>query len=158
MTTTDPRELVLTRLIDVPREKLWRCWTEPELMKKWFAPLPYTTPVVELDLRPGGAAVFHWSDYGPVNGRVEEVVPPRFFSFRWVVPRAPGAEVAEDNSTLVEFSLSANGDSTRLTVVESGFRDLVESDDEKQRYHDSHRRGWEKELGELSEYVAQGRG
>jgi uncharacterized protein YndB with AHSA1/START domain len=35
-------ELVLTRLIDAPREKLFRCWTEPALMKTWFAPLPWT--------------------------------------------------------------------------------------------------------------------
>ena len=35
-------ELVLTRLIDAPREKLYRAWTEPELMKQWFAPLPWT--------------------------------------------------------------------------------------------------------------------
>jgi uncharacterized protein YndB with AHSA1/START domain len=48
------RDLVLTRDIDVPREKLYRCWTEPELLKQWFAPLPYTTPVAEVDLRPGG--------------------------------------------------------------------------------------------------------
>jgi len=50
------RELVLSRLIDAPREKLYRAWTEPALLKQWFAPLPYTTPVVELDMRPGGAS------------------------------------------------------------------------------------------------------
>jgi len=49
------RELVLTRLLDAPREKLFRCWTEPELLKQWFAPLPYTTPHAELDARTGGA-------------------------------------------------------------------------------------------------------
>ncbi|MPZ09324.1 MAG: polyketide cyclase [Kiloniellaceae bacterium] len=48
-------ELVLTRLIDAPREKLFRCWTEPELLKQWFAPLPYTVPHAELDVRTGGA-------------------------------------------------------------------------------------------------------
>jgi uncharacterized protein YndB with AHSA1/START domain len=51
------RELVLTRIIDAPREKVFRAWTEPELLKQWFAPQPYTTPVVELDLRPGGASL-----------------------------------------------------------------------------------------------------
>jgi uncharacterized protein YndB with AHSA1/START domain len=51
----EDRELVLTRLIDVPAENLFRAWTEPELLKKWFAPLPYTTPVAELDVRTGGA-------------------------------------------------------------------------------------------------------
>ncbi|ARO53093.1 polyketide cyclase [Methylorubrum zatmanii] len=51
----DPRDLVLTRLIPAHRRALWRAWTEPELVKRWFAPKPYTTPVVELDLRPGGS-------------------------------------------------------------------------------------------------------
>ena len=49
------RELVLTRVIDVTRDKVYRAWTEPELMKQWFAPKPYTTPVVEVDVRPGGS-------------------------------------------------------------------------------------------------------
>ena len=49
------RELVLTRLIDAPREAVYRAWTEPELLKQWFAPKPLTTPVAELDVRPGGA-------------------------------------------------------------------------------------------------------
>jgi uncharacterized protein YndB with AHSA1/START domain len=61
MTTTNEssatvdHELVLTRLIDAPRDKLYRAWTDAELLKQWFAPLPYTTPVAELDVRPGGA-------------------------------------------------------------------------------------------------------
>ena len=60
MTETAPasvsdRELVLTRLIDAPREKLFRAWTEADLLKQWFAPLPYTTPFAELDPRAGGA-------------------------------------------------------------------------------------------------------
>jgi uncharacterized protein YndB with AHSA1/START domain len=52
------RELVLTRLINAPREKVYRAWTDPELLKQWFAPKPYTTPVVEIDLRPGGSVYF----------------------------------------------------------------------------------------------------
>ena len=51
------RELVLTRLIDAPREKLYRAWTEPALLTQWFAPLPYTTPKAELDVRPGGSSL-----------------------------------------------------------------------------------------------------
>lgn len=49
------RELVLTRTLDAPREKLYRCWTEPELMKQFFTPRPWTTTTVEVDLRPGGS-------------------------------------------------------------------------------------------------------
>ena len=53
--TDAANELVLTRLIDAPREKLFRCWTEPSLLKQWFAPVPFTTPIAEVDLRVGGA-------------------------------------------------------------------------------------------------------
>ena len=55
MTGTHEHELVLTRLIDAPRALLYRAWTDPEMLKQWFAPLPYTTPHAELDVRPGGA-------------------------------------------------------------------------------------------------------
>jgi uncharacterized protein YndB with AHSA1/START domain len=53
--TTSDRELVLTRIINAPREKVFKAWTDPELLKQWFAPLPYTTPKAELDVRPGGS-------------------------------------------------------------------------------------------------------
>jgi uncharacterized protein YndB with AHSA1/START domain len=58
MTKTDAandRELVLTRLFDVSRDKLFRCWTDPALMKQWFAPLPWTIVKAETDPRPGGS-------------------------------------------------------------------------------------------------------
>lgn len=73
------RELVLTRIIDVPAEKLFRAWTTPELMKQWFAPKPFTTPVVENDLRPGGSCLVvmrdpDGNDY-PNPGVYLEIVP-----------------------------------------------------------------------------------
>jgi uncharacterized protein YndB with AHSA1/START domain len=55
MSDSTNRELVLARIIDAPPEKVYKAWTDPELLKQWFAPLPYTTPVAELDVRPGGA-------------------------------------------------------------------------------------------------------
>lgn len=55
--TTNDRELVLDRLIDAPRAKLWRCWTEPELLKQWFTPPPFTVPHAEMDVRAGGRSV-----------------------------------------------------------------------------------------------------
>jgi uncharacterized protein YndB with AHSA1/START domain len=53
---SDDRELVLSRLIDVPREKLWRCWTEPKLIVQWFTPPPWKTVHAEMDVRPGGSS------------------------------------------------------------------------------------------------------
>lgn len=73
---TDPApapkyELVLDRLLDAPREKLYRCWTEPELMKPWFCPQPWSVSHVEVDVRAGGSNLI------VMNGPNGEVVPNR---------------------------------------------------------------------------------
>jgi uncharacterized protein YndB with AHSA1/START domain len=55
-TSTPPnRELVLNRIINAPREMVFKAWTDPELLKQWFAPRPWTTSQAQLDVRPGGA-------------------------------------------------------------------------------------------------------
>ena len=61
ISSTD-RDLVLTRIINAPPEKVFRAWTESELLKQWFAPLPYTTPVAETDVRPGGSSLIVMRD------------------------------------------------------------------------------------------------
>lgn len=55
--TIAERELVLKRVLNAPREKVYRGWTEPELMKKWFCPPPWSVCRAELDLRPGGRSL-----------------------------------------------------------------------------------------------------
>lgn len=47
-------DLSFTRVVDVPKALVWRAWTEPELLKPWFCPLPWKTIDCEIDLRPGG--------------------------------------------------------------------------------------------------------
>ncbi|WP_159586275.1 SRPBCC family protein [Chelativorans xinjiangense] len=61
-TPANDRELVLTRVFDAPREKVFRAWTDPEIMKQWFVPRPWTIASVELDVRPGGASRFTMRD------------------------------------------------------------------------------------------------
>jgi uncharacterized protein YndB with AHSA1/START domain len=51
----DPKlDLTFTRIVDVPKELIWRCWTEPELLLPWFCPKPWKTIACDIDLRPGG--------------------------------------------------------------------------------------------------------
>jgi uncharacterized protein YndB with AHSA1/START domain len=47
-------ELVITRVFDAPRELVFKAWTEPERLKRWWGPKGSTTPYCEIDLRPGG--------------------------------------------------------------------------------------------------------
>ena len=57
-TATEGNDLVLIRIIDAPREAVFKAWTDPALLKQWFAPAPWTTPVVETDVRAGGSSLF----------------------------------------------------------------------------------------------------
>ncbi len=54
MPATEVKGLTITRIFNTPRETLWRAWTEADLMKKWWGPVGFTAPVVNIDLRPGG--------------------------------------------------------------------------------------------------------
>lgn len=51
---TSHLDLVLTRVIDAPPALIWKAWTEPEHLKQWWTPAPWTTVECEMDLRPGG--------------------------------------------------------------------------------------------------------
>jgi uncharacterized protein YndB with AHSA1/START domain len=78
-------ELTLTRLIDAPRQALFRCWTEPKLIQQWFAPKPYTTPIAEVELKVGGSNnIVMRSPEGqdiPCPGTYLEIVPGRKLVF-----------------------------------------------------------------------------
>src|SRR6267142_4070506 len=116
--TTSNRELVLTRIIDAPRAKLFRAWTDPELLKQWFAPLPYTTPVAELDLRPGGAnLVVMRSPEGkdmPNRGVYLEVVENERLVFTDAYSKA--WEPSDKPFMTVVLSFEEEGGNTRYTA------------------------------------------
>ncbi|HEX2605030.1 MAG TPA: SRPBCC domain-containing protein, partial [Oxalicibacterium sp.] len=61
MTTSD-RSLVLTRTFDAPPELVYRAWTDPEMLKHWFVPRPWTIARAETDVRPGGASLIVMRD------------------------------------------------------------------------------------------------
>lgn len=112
------RELVLTRLIDAPRATLFRCWTEPELMKQWFAPLPWTTTRIALDLRPGGAMEFvmrspDGRDY-PNPGVILEVVKNEKLVFTDAYTKAWEPSAKPFMTAIVTFA--DEGGKTRYTA------------------------------------------
>lgn len=76
---TAPHELMISRLIDVPRSKLFRCWTEPALITRWFTPPPWKTIAAEVDVRAGGTSVITMQGPDgtvvPNRGVYLEVVP-----------------------------------------------------------------------------------
>lgn len=75
------RELVTTHIFDAPRELVWKAWTDPKLIPRWWGPSRYTTTVEKMDVRPGGTWRFVQRDAeGNVfgfHGEYKEVVPPK---------------------------------------------------------------------------------
>jgi uncharacterized protein YndB with AHSA1/START domain len=136
-------------VIDAPVERVWALVTEAEHLGRWFGDAG-----ADVDLRPGGAMALRWSEYGTSRARIEAVEPQRLFAFRWAPFKDPGGvEPTGGNSTLVEFTLSSEGDATRLRVVESGFAALDCSDEQRRENHEGNTEGWRMELGELQEYA-----
>lgn len=89
----------------------------------------------------GQSLVARHSEHGDFPMRVEKLDPPHYLACRWV-SAFPGEELREDNSTLVEFTLTPEGDGTRLRVVESGFAALATSDDNRRNVIKDHTAGW----------------
>ena len=86
--TTD-RELLVTRVIDAPRALVFKAWTEPEQVARWWGPQGFTTTFCDMDIRPGGTFRFcmrspagtdHWK-----RGVYREIVAPEriVFTFAW---------------------------------------------------------------------------
>ncbi len=135
-------------LIEAPAEVVWAVITEPEHLNRWW------TDEAELELRPGGEGRFAWHRFdAEADLRVERVERPRLLAYRWSHPK--GAEPTPANSMLVEFTLTEEGERTRLRVVESGF-DRVEWDEaRKAEYARDHESGWRRHLADLVVYVAE---
>src|SRR5205809_7594027 len=75
------RELVTTHTFDAPRELVWKAWTDPKLITRWWGPSRYSTSVEKMEVRPGGTWRFIQRDaegnvYG-FHGEYKEVVPPK---------------------------------------------------------------------------------
>ena len=139
--------------IAAPVERVWDVLTRPEHIGRWFGEdLGGGGAPADVDLRPGGAFEIDHG-YGVYPSRIVSVEPPRYFSYRWATA-FPGAEATQDNSTLVEFTLTADGDGTRLRVVESGFAALAIPEDRiPYAGYESHAQGWVDVTAGLATYV-----
>ena len=136
-------------LIDAPVEVVWSIVTEPEHIGRWLS------DSAEIDLRPGGELLLKWDQLGTAPGTVERVEPPHLFAFRWVTPEPDrDASAQEGYFTLVEFQLRAEGGSTVLRVVESGFASVDGTEQQNGELAARHEGGWGTFLDHLAGYVS----
>ncbi len=144
-----PEQIEREVVIAAPIERVWATITQPEHVGTWFGDAG-----AEIDLRPGGTIIIRWKDYGTGYGIVERVEPPHVFAWRGAL--LGHTEVRPDNSTVVVFTLTAEGGQTRLRVVESGFHMLAIPADEALKQAEGNVEGWRIKMDELAAYVAGG--
>lgn len=122
-------------LIAASMERVWSLVAEPGF---WAADDEGRTGAVAKE---GESMIARDADAGDFPVRVEKVQPPTYVAYRWV-SAYPGEPLREDNSTLVEFTLTREGDKTRLRVVESGFAALPGSEEMRRNVVKDHTTGW----------------
>ncbi|MFV2110009.1 MULTISPECIES: SRPBCC domain-containing protein [Micromonosporaceae] len=122
-------------LIAAPMERVWSLVAEPGF---WVADEATVAGTVAKE---GESMTARNPEYGDFPVRVEKVQPPTYVAYRWA-SAFPGEELREDNSTLVEFTLTAEGDKTRLRVVESGFAALAVSEEQRSEALKNNDSGW----------------
>ena len=157
------RDLVVTRIIDAPLEMVWRAWTEPEQMSRWWGPEFYTSPECRIDLRVGGKYVFcmrapqeQGGQDSYTAGVYKKIVPMERLEFTQSLSDKDGNKIDPaqigmppdfPKELLVVIAFKAKGDMTELTVTEHNWTG-------GQMYVYA-LAGWHQSIDKLAEYLAK---
>ena len=127
-------DLVVTRIIDAPIDMVWKAWTDPQLVMRWWGPKDYTSPTCKVDLREGGRYVFcmrapkeQGGQDSYTAGVYKKIVPMERLEFTQGLADKDGNRVdpaqvgmppdfPEEIRTVVIFK--AKGNMTELTITE----------------------------------------
>jgi uncharacterized protein YndB with AHSA1/START domain len=157
--TVNPElDLVLERVVDVPKRLVWAAWTTPELLMPWFCPKPWTTTACRIDLRPGGEFFTTMrspeGEEFPNSGCYLEVVPETRLT--WTSSLLPGFRPAAlPVGAGPQFHmtgcimLEAHGSGTRYTAIS------LHNDAEQRAQHESmgFTEGWGTALDQLVAFL-----
>ncbi len=152
-------ELVITRVFDAPRERVFEAWTHCEQVKRWWGPRGFTTPVCEIDLRVGGEyrncmRSPEGRDYCG-RGTYREIVDPErlvmtnyFADEQGNVVPATYYDMSADFplEMLITVTFEEDGCRTRLTLRHVGIPPGPDREGARQ--------GWSESFDKLAEYLA----
>ena len=151
--TKDPRtEVTLTRIFDAPRDMVWKAWTDPTMLARWWGPKGFTNPVCEADVRVGGKILIHMQapdgTVHPMTGTFDEIAEPECLVFRAVPVDRNGVALLESLTTVTFHDL---GGKTKV-IVHASAAPLQPIGAEMLKGMDM---GWSQSLERLAQLVAQ---
>jgi len=151
-------DLVIEREIDVAPELVWEAWTTPEHLKQWFCPRPWTTPEVELDVRPGG--IFRTVMQSPEGERFDntgcylEVVPGE--RLVWTSALEAGFRPAGTNADPMAFTavllIEPSAVGTKYTAIAMHGTKATRDQHEEMGFYD----GWNAVIDQMVERIKAG--
>ena len=144
------RELIIIRVFDAPRERVFKAWTDANLLAQWWGPKGFTNPVCDVDPKPGGALriVMRAPDGAeyPMKGVFREVVPPSRLVFTNIAVDKDGHPIIEGLTTV---TFADEGGKTKLTLQTRG----VAVVDYAAAYLQGMEAGWTQSLEKLEAVV-----
>ena len=145
----EKRDVVITRLFDAPIERVWKAWTDPEYVMRWWGPTGFTSPTCKIDFREGGRFVFHMrapKDFQGgqdfyTAGVYKKIVPLKLIEFSQgladkdgnrIEPTTVGMPAEFPKEIPSALTFKRVGDKTELTATEYGWtagqmRDMSEA-------------------------------
>jgi uncharacterized protein YndB with AHSA1/START domain len=165
-TKAPPKDFVISRVFDAPRDLLWRCFTEPERMQQWWGPKGVNVVKTKMDLRVGGTYLYGMQnpDGQIMWGRMvyREISPPERLVFINSFSDEAGGLTRHPLAPqwplqmLSTFTFEEQpGGKTRFTVHWSPYEATAEEQAVFDAGHDSMTMGWSGTLEKLETYVAK---
>jgi glutathione S-transferase len=140
------RTLIIERVVKASPEKVFKAWTDPTILVKWWGPEGFETPECEMDVRAGGAwrttMISPKGEGHTVSGIYREISPPErlVMSWGWEQDGERGYE------TIIEVTFEPTGLGTKMRLVQSVF--------ESQNARDMHSQGWNSTFNDLERVLA----
>jgi uncharacterized protein YndB with AHSA1/START domain len=151
MSTREATVLTLSRRFDAPRERVFEAWTNPDVLREWWAAQPgWEGSRAEVELKPGGRYRLSMRDpendvEHTVGGEYREITPPERLAFTWTW-ETNEAQMAGSDDTLVVVEFREDGDGTEVVLTHSGF-----ANDEIRGMHEH---GWNGTFDSLERHLA----
>jgi uncharacterized protein YndB with AHSA1/START domain len=128
-------QVSLRRLYGKPRADVFKAWTDAKELKRWWGPVGYDAPSIEVDLRVGGRYRFTMRKLADghtsiVTGVYQEIVPGERLVFTWNWEQGP--PFGSNTLVTVEFRDAAGG--TELVLIHEKF--------ESEQAREEHTKGW----------------
>ena len=147
---TSETTLRISRIYPAPREEVFRAWTDPKALERWFAPDPeFVTKVPILELRPGGRYRLEMRKGDATHvvvGEYREIRPPEKLVYTWKWEVSEMAVGFED--TIVTLEFHDRGQETELILI----HEKLPTAEERAK----HEHGWKGCLDQLATYISKG--